>query len=156
MTAPLPTQPGLRKPAVWTPASPKWILHLSAELVNRKISVRQENIRKLRPIGGEEVFLSFFSLCFFFSLSFLKNRSLLALLSGVLLPELLLHEKSRSPARHLHQRVCASTWCTWFAAPLPLNIRQIQRNQRWFSLLLPEILHSGSKLLGAKHLKPRG
>jgi hypothetical protein len=35
---------------------PKLILHLSAEVVDRKISVRQENIGWLHPIGGEEFF----------------------------------------------------------------------------------------------------
>lgn len=41
---------------VSTQTFPKVILHLSAEAVDRKISVRQENIWKLRPIGGEDFF----------------------------------------------------------------------------------------------------
>lgn len=37
-----------------TQAFPKLILHLSAEAVDRKILVRQENTGKLHPIGKEE------------------------------------------------------------------------------------------------------
>lgn len=53
----LPARPVLRK-LVSTQNCPKLILHLSAAAVERKISVRQENIWKLHPIGGEGAFFN--------------------------------------------------------------------------------------------------
>ena len=85
---------------------PKLILHLSAEAVHRKISVRQENIWKLRPIGGED---------FFFLI-----KSLLA--PSICSPGLLLQENPGRRAGHLQvheqdsmDQVCSPSVTQWKA-----------------------------------------